>query len=70
MPWVCVWVHGQVSMCVLTCTGGGWSGVSLCMYGGFLRVFVHWGVSVSFCVYVAAWEGPACGMCVIVSVHT
>ena len=65
---VCLGAWPSVHVC--TCRGGGWSGVCLCMYGGFLCVFVQGGVSVSFCVNVAAWEGPACGMCVIVSVHT
>lgn len=32
---------------------------------GLLHVCVYWGLSVSLCVYMEAWVGPACG----ISVH-
>lgn len=33
-------------------------------------VHAHWRLSVSLCLYMEAWEGPACGICVNMSVHT
>lgn len=33
MPWVCVWVHGQVSMCLLAQVGDGQVCLYACMEG-------------------------------------